>query len=294
MVLRTIALVGSMAIVCGPAFADDDVPPVTAGHTYAQHLIERIQAHHPEIRSILIEGQRDGMKGYYVLGSTASRASVFHPVHEPIATSGGQLSRDGGSYVIHEPFVSSTGHAIGVATFTFAHRKGEPVTRLVALAHQGAAQLAAATLSAKNAGDPYPYDPAYGPNTYAQDLTERAIKAHPELIVVMLHATPPGKTRNIIIGSNIGRFGKAADEDDLRVIDKGETNLEIAGDKDRFETEVPLNDASGTRIGALGLVFKYDGHTNKEVMRARGLKIRDEIARDIPNSAALFRPAAAK
>jgi len=291
MVMRTIALVGSMVMICGAALADDDVPPVTGGHTYAQHLIEGIKAHHPEIRSILIEGQRDGVKGYYVLGSTMSRASVFRPVPKPVAISGAQVARDGSSYVVRQPFVSSTGHQIGVVTFTFAHHKGAPVTQFVALAHDSAAQLARATLSAKNAGDPYPYDPAYGPNTYAQALTEQAINAHPELIVVMLHATPPGKTKNIIIGSNIGRFGKVADDDDLRVIEKGETNLEIAGDKDRFETEVPLNDASGTRIGALGLVFKYDGHTDKEVMRARGLKIRDEIAKAIPSSAALFRPA---
>lgn len=291
MILRTMALVGSMAMVCGAALADDDVPPVTGGHTYAQHLIEGIKAHHPEIRSILIEGQRDGVKGYYVLGSTMSRASVFRSVPKPVAISGGQVARGGSYYVVREPFVSSTGHEIGVVTFSFTRHEGAPVARFVALAHDSAAQLARATLSAKNAGDPYPYDPAYGPNTYAQTLTEQAINAHPELIVVMLHATPPGKTKNIIIGSNIGRFGKVADDDDLRVIEKGETNLEIAGDKDRFETEVPLNDANGTRIGALGLVFKYDGHTDKEVMRARGLKIRDEIAKAIPSSAALFRPA---
>lgn len=291
MALRTIVVVGCMAMACGAARADDDVPPVTGGHTYAEHLIEGLKSRHPQIRSILVEGQRDGVKGYYILGSTNSRASVFRAVSQPAKLSGGQVSRDGRAYVIRQPYVSSTGHAIGVVTFTFAYRKGEPVTRLVAIARDGAAQLAGATLSAKNAGDPYPYDPAYGPNTYAQTLTEQVIKAHPELIVVMLHATPPGKTKNIIIGSNIGRFGKVADDDDLRVIDKGETNLEIAGDKDRFETELPLNDASGTRIGALGLVFKYDGHTDKELMRARGLKIRDEIAKAIPSSAALFRPA---
>lgn len=292
MVLRTVALVGSMAMVCGAALADDDIPPVTGGHTYAQHLIEGIKAHHPEIRSILVEGQRDGMKGYYVLGSTVSLRSVFQPAQKPAAASGGEVSRDGRTYVVRQPFVSSTGHEIGVVTFTFAHRKSEPVARLIALAHESAAQLARATLSAKNAGDPYPYDPAYGPNTYAQKLTERTIKGHPELLVMMLHATPPGGTKNIIIGSNIGRFGKVADEDDLRVIDKGETNLEIGGDHDRFETELPLNDASGKRIGAVGLVFKYDGHTDKEVMHRRGLAIRDEIARGIPDSAALFGPAA--
>ena len=292
MVLRAVALVGAVALVAGAALADDDVPPVVGGHTYAQHLIEGIKARHPEIRAILVEGQRDGMKGEYVLGATAARQSVFHPVSNAKAAMGGKLLADGSAYVVRTPYFSSTDHRIGTLIVTFAHKKDAPTARLDVIARTVAADMARVTLSAKNAGDPYPYDPAYGPNSYAQTLTERTIKSHPELLVVMLHATPPGKDKNVIIGSNIGRFGKLADDDDLRVIDKGETNLEIAGDHDRFETEVPLNDASGTRIGALGLVFKSDGHTDKEVMRQRGLAIRDEIARAIPNSAALFGPAA--
>ena len=108
---------------------------------------------------------------------------------------------------------------------------------------------------------------------------------------MMIHATPPGGKYNVIIGSNIGRFGKKADEDDLRVIDKGSTNLEVGGDNDRFETELPLLDRSGKRIGALGLVFAYKPSDDKEAIHRHGLAIRDEVARGIPNNAALFRPA---
>ena len=54
-------------------------------------------------------------------------------------------------------------------------------------------------------------------------LTERTVAAHPDLLVMMIHAMPPKARHNVIIGSNIGRFGKQADEDDLRVIEKGST-----------------------------------------------------------------------
>ena len=216
---------------------------------------------------------------------------MFTPVAHPVDKIGAALGAGGRSYIVREPFLSNTGHRIGTIAITFAHRAGQNDRTLRETAHAVAKEIAKATLSAKNAADPYPYDPAYGPTTYAQQLTDRTIARHPDLLVMMIHATPPGRDKNIIIGSNIGRFGKIADEDDARVIDKGETNLEIGGDNDRFETELPLNDATGRRIGALGLVFPYKATDDKEAIHRHGLAIRDEIARQIPNNAALFRPA---
>ena len=51
---------------------------------------------------------------------------------------------------------------------------------------------------------------------------DKTLAAHPELIILAIHATPPGSKTNVILGSNIGRIGKAADDDDLRVINQGE------------------------------------------------------------------------
>ena len=128
----------------------------------------------------------------------------------------------------------------------------------------------------------------FSTTTNAQRLVDRVVAAHPELLVMAIHATPPGKTTNIIIGSTIGRIGKIADEDDLRIINAGTTNLEVAESGDRFETELPLNDASGKRIGALGLVFRYAAGDDKDALHAKGRAIRDELAVMIPANAALF------
>ena len=146
-------------------------------------------------------------------------------------------------------------------------------------------------LSAKNLADPYPYDVHRSANTYAQRLVDETMRAHPELLVFAIHATPPGEKTNIIIGSNIGRIGKAADEDDSRVIDKGTTNLEIPEGVRRFEVELPLNDAAGHRIGALGEVFAFTPGVDKEASHNHAIAIRDELARRIPDSAALFKTA---
>jgi hypothetical protein len=147
-------------------------------------------------------------------------------------------------------------------------------------------------LSAKNAADPWPYSAVYHDNTNAQKLVDAFTHGHPDLLVMMIHATPPGKspTANVIIGSNIGRIGKLADDDDLRVIERGSTNLEVADTGDRYETELPLIDAKGQRIGALGLVFKLNPGANKKALHAHGIAIRDQLAKRIPSAAALFQP----
>ena len=284
-IISTFCLVAATGLASGAAFADDETPPVVNGRTYVQHQILSAKMTHPGIHSITVVGARPDGKAVVVLGSTESAARVFTPVAEPIGKDGSGPER--GRFVVREPFLSSTGHRIGTIEVAFPLRTGkQDADRVTASLVQ--AQLARDTLSAKNAVDPYPFDAAWGPDTYAQQLTEKTVAHHPDLLVMMIHATPPGGAKNLIVGSNIGRFGKIADDDDARVIDKGSTNLEIGGDNDRFETELPLNDASGTRIGALGLVFRYRPGDDKEAIHRHGLAIRDEIARSIPSSARLF------
>lgn len=272
------------------AGADDYIPPVVAGQTYTQHLITVAKARHPEIAEIEVDARRESDGALVVFGSTRSAARVFSPVARPASSRGAAWSADQRRYVVHEPFASNSGHALGTITFAFRGNGRGDVRRWQATADAIARDLARATLSAKNAADPFPYDRRFGPTTYAQALTERTVARHPDLLVMMIHATPPGGGKNVIIGSNIGRFGKQADEDDLRVIDHGATNLEVGGDKDRFETELPLMDASGARIGALGLVFRFRDGADQEAIHARGRAIRDEVARQIPSGGALFRP----
>jgi hypothetical protein len=124
---------------------------------------------------------------------------------------------------------------------------------------------------------------------YAQKLVDATLARHKDVLVMAMHVTPPGKTENVIIASNIGRIGKKADEDDLRVIDKGAINREVNETGRRFEAEIPLNDAGGKRIGALGVVFHYSAGEDKETLVRRAEAIRDEMAREIPSPAALAR-----
>lgn len=223
---------------------------------YAQHLADLEKARHGEIAEILV--------------TPKDKAAV-------ISTSSFE------SPAVQVNLLDVSGDPIGVIDFKFkaaaAGNRAVVQDVLQALAHR--------LISAKNGLDPYPYDKAHTDRTYAQAFVEETFAKHPEVIILAIHSTPPHEKINIISGSTIGRIGKPADEDDLRVIQKGSTNLEIAENGKRFEAEVPLNDAKGKRIGALGVVFAYKAGDDKEALHQQALKVRDEIAAKIKSAAVL-------
>jgi len=124
---------------------------------------------------------------------------------------------------------------------------------------------------------------------YAQELVDRTVAQHPDLLVVVMHVTPPKGQDNVIIASNIGRIGKPGDEDDLRVISTGAPNLEV-GHGGRYEVELIFRDAAGEPLGALGLVWPYRAGDDPAVFQRKAEQIRDALARRILNVANLMDP----
>lgn len=125
----------------------------------------------------------------------------------------------------------------------------------------------------------------------AQQLVEEALAKHPEMATLVMHVTPPDGSDNIIIASNIGRIGKKADADDMRVIETGQPNLEANKAGDRFGVELVFQDSSGTTIGALAVGFPYKSGDDTSVLQKKAEQIRDELRSRIPTRAKLFEPA---
>ena len=125
---------------------------------------------------------------------------------------------------------------------------------------------------------------------YAQKLLDETLAKHKNVVIMAFHVTPPGKTDNVIIASNIGRIGKKADEDDLRVIETGKPNLEVNKKGDHYEVELVLQDQSGKTIGAAGIVFNYVKGKEAEYQKNAEL-IRDEMKQQTPSLAKLFESA---
>jgi iron complex outermembrane receptor protein len=134
-------------------------------------------------------------------------------------------------------------------------------------------------------------DPTYTkPAPFAQKLVDEALAKHPEVILLAVHAQPPNH-KNLIVASNFGRIGKIGDEDDLRCIRTGKSNLEISATGNHFEDELIMLDASGKTIGALGVVFNYKSGDDKAALTKIAEQIRDEMKAQLPNKNALFGPA---
>ena len=124
---------------------------------------------------------------------------------------------------------------------------------------------------------------------FAQKLVDEALAKHPEVLLLAVHATPPHH-KNLIVASNFGRIGKIGDEDDMRCIRTGKSNLEVSANGKHFEDELVLQDSSGKTIGALGAVFNYSAGDDKAALVKIAEQIRDEMKAQLPTEAALFAP----
>lgn len=139
--------------------------------------------------------------------------------------------------------------------------------------------------------DPKEMDPTYNkPAPYAQKLVDEALAKHPEIILIAVHAAPPGH-KNLIVASNFGRIGKIGDEDDMRCIHTGKSNLEVSEKGNHFEDELVLQDESGKTVGALGVVFNYKQGDDKKAFEKIAIETRDEMKSKIPSGSRLFGPA---
>jgi len=128
--------------------------------------------------------------------------------------------------------------------------------------------------------------------TYAQELVDKAVERHPELLTLVMHVTPPKSSENVIIASNNkAQIGKRADADDLNVIKTGKPLLEVSSAGDRFEVQVVLQDVSMRTIGGLEMAFPYKAGDDKPQLEKKAEMIRNELRRRISHVANLVEPA---
>jgi hypothetical protein len=126
--------------------------------------------------------------------------------------------------------------------------------------------------------------------SYGQELVDQVVAQNPGVLVVVMHVSPPNVANYPIVASNIGRYGKLADEDDMRVVNTEKSNLEVAHGGTRFEVELVLRDVTGGNIGALGLVFPYKASDSKAALEKKAIQIRDSLAKRILNAGNLVEP----
>jgi hypothetical protein len=270
--VRSLVLLPAAIFTCTAALAlaaraAEPVLPIGPGQTtWARHLVDTALAAHPGVAAIAVR---------------ATQLNAPDKVIVAVNAAGDRLE-------VEEPLKDGSGETIGALGVVFRYVKGQDNTAAVRVATEIQAFFGKHVLSEANLMDPYPYSAEYTPDNAAQALVDATMARHPELIVLGMHVTLPDGRGNVMLGANIGRIGKKADEDDMRVVNTEVSNFEVASNGKRYEVELVLRDATGRNIGALGTVFRYTAGDDKAALNARAIAIRDEMARAIPRVAALL------
>ena len=123
--------------------------------------------------------------------------------------------------------------------------------------------------------------------TLAQRLADGLAKDHPDLVRVGLHVTPPGASENIIIASNVAeKIGQKSDPEDLKAMTTGRAVVLREGQN--FDVTLPLHDASGKLIGAVGLTLRPAADEKKGAATRRAEALARDLERQIPSLESLF------
>jgi hypothetical protein len=281
----------------GLAVALTAAPPT---NTYAQELLEELRGAHPELLGASIsaaapKAASGGAPAAVIVASTdrTSIGAPADPADLAAAVKGTTSSDSSGAARIEVrlPLRDVSGDTVGALHLSYPRAPGAQIAGLEQSAERIRDHLQRRISHLGNLFDPFPYEPDAPAHIQAQQLVEEFLDEYPQIEILAIHVTPPDSDYNIIAGSNIGRIGKKADNDDMRCVFTGKPNLEINSTGKRFESEMQLHDRSGKVIGALGVVVAYKRGDDKEALHARAERIRAEMERKIPDSPSLFQPA---
>ena len=282
--------VAAACLAAGSALAANPAPVIGPG-SYGQELVAQLTTKHPDVRTMALYITLPGGSGPESIAASNGTTGNPPPAAAARALSAwqphfayDQASRELTAAV---PFLDMSHKKAGLMTLMLA---GKSRTALESEALAIRNQLARRTSYAANLVQEAVDDPNIPVDSYAQYIVDDELAKHPDVMILAIHATTPKNSDPEILASNIGRIGKKADDDDMRVVRDGKTNLEVNKVLMRYEVELPLNNAANERIGALGVVFELTAHTNQKARHAEAIRIRDEIARRIPSPAKLTEP----
>jgi hypothetical protein len=265
-----------------------------AARTYAGELLARVGKANPDLLGATISAAPPKGGAIVVVAST-ERIAVGTPA-DPLdvgvmkGAPASNIDEKAGRLNMRLPLRDVSGDTVGALRLSYAHHTGQEAKAIGEKAAHVRDWLQRRVSHAGNLFDPVPYEQDAPTGTYAQQLVDEFIAQYPEIEILAIHATPPDSDYNVIAGSNIGRLGKKADNDDMRCVFTGKPNLEVNSTGKRFESEMQLHDRGGKVIGALGVVVAYKPGDDKQVLFKHADQIRMQMEKMIVDSASLFSP----
>lgn len=265
-------------------------PVVIGKGSYGQELVSRVmhKYHNTEALTLYVTVPHT-VSPQAIASSTGKTGTAPTPAAAKVLKTGRpQFSYSAGQLEAAMPMLDVSNKKAGVMTLTL---KGNGKRALEHEASTIRTYLQRHTSYAANLVQKALWDKNLPLNSYAQELVDQELAMHPDVLIMAIHAATPKNATPEILGSNIGRIGKPDDSDDARVVNQGKTNLENNTSLQRYEVELPLNDAAGKRIGALGVVFPLTKGINEKARHEEAIHIRDEMARKIASPAKLVETA---
>ena len=132
----------------------------------------------------------------------------------------------------------------------------------------------------------HPDSPHEFPN-FAQALTERSLKQHPDVLVIAFHAQIPGEQINRVVAINRAQWGKflwrPSDDIDTDTARTRRTVVQVIPATHRMEVHMPLHTSTGETIATLVCVWTFKDEEEAPELLQKSQQIRDEMAPGIPS-----------
>jgi iron complex outermembrane recepter protein len=273
----------------------ETMPPVAGRKSYAQDLVDRTAVRHPELLALDIHATPPGSDESVIVASRNPERLGKRTDRDDVevfktGTPRSEINQQGNNNVeVAVQLQDVTGRAVGVVEMTFPYVAGTDEAALLAKAQAIANGLRRRiAYGAEDLVAPAQFDPRVPPDTYAQYLVDDTLAKEPGVLVIVLHSRDSAGGYPIV-GSSIGRIGKAADDSDLAVIRNGQTVRAVSADGRRLEVKIPMLDTSGAAIGALAVVFP-SGIADQGALQEQAEKIRNDLGRRTATAASLYGP----
>jgi hypothetical protein len=130
--------------------------------------------------------------------------------------------------------------------------------------------------------------------SFAQQVVEEMLAAHPELVGLELASTPPGKKQCVIIASNEAKqIGAKCDKDEFTAMrtDKPFVEKEKEGGTEIYDVTAAIHDSQGKTIATAGIDFKPEPGQQEVHVTQSAQQIAKEIEEKIKTKERLFSPA---
>jgi hypothetical protein len=273
--LATIAVLAMLA----PVAAQAQVPiPVKI---YAQELVDRTVAQHPDLRAVVMHVTPPKAAGNVIIASSIGRIGKPGDADDldVIATGRTRVEMDRGNKRIEVELALRDvgGETVGALGLVWRYPVGGNHDEFVRTANAIRDSLARRILSVANLMDPYPYEPLVTTKSRAQTLVDEALLRHPEVTVLAVRGRSGPSNELLLLGSTFGRHGKKADADDLKVLDSPNPTTGVYSNGKRFGVDLVLHDRAGVATGTMNVGYAYRNGEDTKPLLAQAVALRNEL-----------------